>query len=505
MNHASLPADWIGGWNDFAHRVAIVDGARTLTYAELAGFVVAAARELQSQGLQPGDRVALVLESSWQYVVCYFAVLLAGGVVVPLNPAARDRDLGSWILRAEATCVIADHSYAGLAALRAVLPAGCRMRVCGGEGDPLVAGRDVVSDRSGFPVASAHALAAILFTSGTTGAPKGVMLTQGNLGANAAAIVDSLALSADDSVMAVLPFTYAYGNSVLLSHLSCGARVVIQRGFGFPQAVVESMVRERVTGFAGVPSTFALLLSRVRLDGFDLGALRYVSQAGGAMPGALLAKLVSALPGKEVFVMYGQTEATARLTCMPSTQLSLKPGSVGLPLRGVQIRIRDAAGEDLPAGSVGDIWASGPNIMAGYWRDPAITSEVLREGWLKTGDVGRLDDEGFLYIVGRRSDIIKVGAHRVHPQDIEDVLAELPGVSECAVVGVGDEILGEVVKAFIVRRPEATLQEQHVKRHCLENLAAYKVPKFVQFVAQLPRTSSGKVQRSLLQNPQEMS
>jgi acyl-CoA synthetase (AMP-forming)/AMP-acid ligase II len=467
--------------------------------------VAAAARRLQSQGLQPGDRVALVLDSSWQYVVSYFAVLLAGGVVVPLNPAARDRDLGSWILRADATCVIVDHSHAGLAALRAVLPPGCRVHVCGGEGDLLISSPDDIAGMSGFPRASSQSLAAILFTSGTTGAPKGVMLTQGNLGANAAAIVDSLALSADDSVMAVLPFTYAYGNSVLLSHLSCGARVVIQRGFGFPQAVVEAMVRERVTGFAGVPSTFALLLSRVRLNAFDLGSLRYVSQAGGAMPGALLAKLVSALPGKQVFVMYGQTEATARLTCMPPTQLSVRPGSVGLPLRGVQIRIRDAAGNDLPADSVGDIWASGPNIMAGYWRDPAISAEVLRDGWLKTGDVGRLDPDGFLYIVGRRSDIIKVGAHRVHPQDIEDVLAELPGVSECAVVGVGDEILGEVVKAFIVRRPEATLQEQHVKRHCLENLAAYKVPKFVQFVAQLPRTSSGKVQRSLLQNPQEMS
>jgi len=293
MNHASLPADWIGGWQSIAQRIAIVDRTRTLTYGELASIVFAAARLLRSQGLQPGDRVALILDSSWQYVACYFAVLLAGGVVVPLNPAARDRDLGSWILHAEATCAIAEHSYAGLAALRAVLPAGCRLNVCGGEGDLLVSPQYAAADRGEFPPASAQAPATILFTSGTTGAPKGVLLSQGNLGANAAAIVDSLALSADDSVMGVLPFTYAYGNSVLLSHLSCGARVVIQRGFGFPQAVVESMVRERVTGFAGVPSTFTLLLSRVQLNDFDLSDLRYVSQAGGAMPSALLKRLVS--------------------------------------------------------------------------------------------------------------------------------------------------------------------------------------------------------------------
>ena len=350
---------------------------------------------------------------------------------------------------------------------------------------------------------TADAPAAILFTSGTTSAPKGVLLSHGNLRANALAIVESLALRADDSVMAVLPFTYAYGSSVLLSHLACGARVVIQRGFGFPQAVMDAMVRERVTGFAGVPSTYALLLSRVRPGNHDLSRLRYVTQAGGAMPSTLLRRLVEALPGKQVFLMYGQTEATARLTCLPAHRLADKPGSVGLPVRDVRIEIRDAAGAACPAGQTGDVWAHGPNVMAGYWRDPDATEAVLRDGWLKTGDVGFLDPEGFLFIVGRRSDIIKVGAHRVHPQDVEDVLAELPDVTECAVVGVDDDVLGEVIKAFIVRPADSALREQQVKRHCLDKLASYKVPKFVEFVASLPRTPSGKVQRSLLLEPQD--
>jgi len=504
MEKSALSTAWSGGSPHSPDRVAIVDGDRVLSHGELHELVIRAAGALRSGGIEPGARVALVLESSWQYVVCYLAVMRAGAIAVPLNPAARERDLAGWVEHADATFAITDISYAAREALSAALPRSCRLLVCGGAGDPLAKPAAPVADVE-LPGISPDSPALILFTSGTSGSPKGVLLTHGNLQANVRGIIESLALTADDSIMAVLPFSYAYGNSVLLSHLACGARLVIQRGFGFPKAVVEAMVRERVTGFAGVPSTYALLLSRVRLENFDLSHLRYVTQAGGPMPVALTQRLMVALPGKQIFVMYGQTEATSRLTCLPAHRLAEKPGSVGLPLREVNLQIRDAAGAPCASGVAGDIWASGPNIMAGYWRNPGATAEALRDGWLRTGDVGRLDDEGFLHIVGRRSDIIKVGSHRVHPQDVEQVLAELADVSECAVVGVDDEILGEVIKAFVVRSQDSPLQELQVKRHCLERLAAYKVPKYVEFVAQLPRTSSGKVQRSVLQNPQETS
>lgn len=494
---------WFGGSAYSPGRVAVVDGDVTLTHAELRDRVAGAAAAFRAQELEPLSRVGLVLESSWQYVVCYLAVLEAGATVVPLNPAARAGDLAGWLEHAGASIAIAEGSYPGLAGLRTALPKGCRLLILGGEGDPLITPRPGTTHSSTSHSPDAPAL--ILFTSGTSGAPKGVLLTHGNLRANARGIIDSLSLTADDSVMAVLPFSYAYGNSVLISHLACGARLVIQRGFVFPQAVVELMVKERVTGFAGVPSTFALLLSRVRLDAFNLANLRYVTQAGGPMPPALTQKLMASLPGKQIFVMYGQTEATSRLTCLPANRLADKLGSAGLPLREVRLQIRNATGEPCATGETGEIWAAGPNVMAGYWQNPQATAEALHDGWLKTGDEGYLDDEGFLFIVGRRSDIIKVGAHRVHPQDVEAVLAELPEVSECAVVGTDDEILGEVIKAFVVLRAEAVLPEQQIRRHCLERLAAYKVPKQVEFVAQLPRTSSGKVQRSQLQKSQERS
>lgn len=494
MHDSDLISEWIGGWKDQRDSIAVADGARSLSFADLHDRVAELAHALSELGLTPGDRVALVLENSWRYVSAYLAVLASGGVVVPLNPAARERDLRIWIEHVAARLVIIEDSHEAVRSLGQSLP-DCRVLA---SSDATATSAPPRRDWRGPRRVTADAPAAILFTSGTTGSPKGVLLSHGNLAANTRGVIESLSLTSADSVMAVLPFTYAYGTSVLLSHLAVGARVVIQRGFGFPQAVVEAIVRERVTGFAGVPSTYALLLSRVRLESFDLSRLRYLTQAGGAMPIALTRRLMDALPGKQIFVMYGQTEATSRLTCLPADRLADKLGSVGLPLRGVEIQVRDASGVLRGANEQGDIWVRGPNIMTGYWRDPEATANVLRGGWLKTGDMGYLDAEGFLYLVGRRSDIIKVGAHRVHPQDIEDVLAEIDDVSECAVVGIADEILGEVIKAFIVRAAGSPLQEQQVKRHCLERLAAYKVPKFVEFVAYLPRTSSGKVQRSRL-------
>src|SRR5262245_41861551 len=208
-----------------------------------------AAAGLRACGLEEGDRVALIFDSCWQYAVYFLAVLRAGGVVVPLNPLARAPDLVSWVHHAGASLVLAEKSHIALAALRQALPAAGRLLACAGASDPLAAGAARHAGAS-FPDPTAASPALILFTSGTSGAPKGVLLSHGNLCANAQGIVESLSLSAADSVMAVLPFSYAYGNSVLLSHLSCGARVVIQRGFTFPHAVVEAMVRERVTGFA---------------------------------------------------------------------------------------------------------------------------------------------------------------------------------------------------------------------------------------------------------------
>jgi long-chain acyl-CoA synthetase len=478
-------------------RTAIVDGGQSLSFAEFWRRSAAFAASLQDRGLQAGDRVAVVLENSWQYAVAFYGALMAGGVAVPLNAAARATDHAGWAAHSQARFVVGSEASAQWRALPPLLGDGVQSIACGSPSSEF---EMICQAQSAPPPAdcASHKPACIHYTSGTTGNPKGVLLSHGNLASNAAAIVEYLQLTADDSMVTILPFYYAYGSSVLHSHLIAGGRLILEQGFTFPHVVMQRVASERATGFAGVPSTFALLLARVDLSTFDLSALRYLTQAGGAMSPAMAARLSAAMPGKRIYVMYGQTEATSRLTYLPPDKLSSKPGSVGIPIPGVQIQVRNEQGEPCTTGEVGHVWAHGPNVMLGYWRNPEATSQVLRDGWLSTGDMGHLDNDGFLHLAGRRSDIIKVGAHRVHPQDVEDVIAELPDIVEVAVAGQDDEVLGEVIHAFVVAREHASVTVQQVKRHCLTRLAPYKVPKEVHMVSELPRTASGKIRRSAL-------
>ncbi len=487
----------------FGGRLALVQGERRLTYAALWAQVQAAAAWWRGSGLAPGERVALVLPNCIESVVAYYSAWLAGAVVVPLNAQAKSRDLGHWLAHSGARFLVHEAGNAELErSLADLQPAPARIAVGGSVSHGAVPWPEVIAPRA--PVAAAalqpDKLAMLLYTSGTTGRPKGVMLSHGNLEANVESVVQYLALGPGDSIVSLLPFYYSYGNSVLHTHLSVGGAVVLEQNLVFPHAVVETLARERATGFSGVPSTFALLLSRVALEKYDLRSLRYITQAGGAMAPALARRLQDTVPGARLFVMYGQTEATARLTFLPPERLHEKLGSAGIPIPGVRIQVRDEQGREAPAGEPGEVWARGGNVMLGYWCDEESTREVLVDGWLKTGDLGHLDADGYLYLVGRRSDMIKTGAHRVNPKDIEEAIAELPAVAEVAVAGIDDELLGQVIKAFVVPAPGAAFDVNAVKAHCRERLPAFKIPKHIEIVASLPKTASGKIRRVELAN-----
>ena len=492
-----LPARVAAAAGRWPTRIAIVDGNRRTTYAELWSMAVGFACELGRRGLAAGDRVALILPNRTEAAAACYGSWLAGMVAVPLNVQARARDLAPWLAHCGAALVVHEAGHADVeAALRAMpdaptaiaVPAGACPWPDAAEGAPDNA---VASDQP----------AMILYTSGTTGAPKGVTLSHGNLAANAASILAYLGLGPDDCVVSVLPFYYAYGASVLHTHLVSGGCVVLEPNMLFPHVVAASIARHRATGFSGVPSTFALLLDHADLGTHDLSSLRYLTQAGGPMGPALAKRLREALPGPNLFLMYGQTEATSRLTYLPPEHLDDKPGSVGIPIEGVALRVAGEDGRDAGAGVEGDVLVRGPNIMLGYWNAPAETARVLRDGWLHTGDRGHLDAEGYLYLSGRRSDMIKTGAHRVFPADIEDAILEVPGVSEVAVVGVDDPVLGQVVKAYVVTSKPLERGGDTVKAHCRTRLAPYKVPRHVEFVDALPRTASGKVRRIELTQP----
>jgi acyl-CoA synthetase (AMP-forming)/AMP-acid ligase II len=270
---------------------------------------------------------------------------------------------------------------------------------------------------------------------------------------------------------------------------------VLAPSLAFPHLVAQALQAESITGFCGVPSTYSLLLAHTQFSAQVAPSLRYLTQAGGAMSARLVRRLRDALPHVRLFLMYGQTEATSRLTYLPPEQIDERAGSVGRALRDVEIRIGRDDGSWASPGETGEVCARGPNVMLGYWNNPEATAAVLREGWLHTGDLGHLDAEGYLYLDGRRSDMIKTGAHRVNPADVEEAITELPWVIEAAVVGIDDDVMGQVIKAFVVVAQEQPRGEDRIRAHCRARLAPYKVPKQVEFIGALPRTASGKVRR----------
>jgi long-chain acyl-CoA synthetase len=476
---------------------AICAGEHRVLYGQLWSQIGAVARFLVDRGLSRGDRVAVLLENSPAYVAAYYGALAAGGVAVGLNSGARAPELVTSLAHCEAKWLFADPDHPALERLATALPdlevvttspRQATQREWPVAGTPVYEPVGVNSDD----------MAAIIYTSGTTGRPKGVALTHGNLSANTSSIIKYLGLGPADRVLNLLPFFCAYGSSVLHSHLAVGACLVLENSLAFPTRVLERMSAERVTGFPGVPSSFARLMPAMDARTYDLSSLRYVTQAGSAMPADQISRFRHALPHVDFFVMYGQTEATARLTYLPPSRLNEKRGSVGIPIPGVELSIRDAGGRALPSGKTGEVCARGANVMVGYYKDAAATALALRKGWLHTGDLGRLDDEGFLYLYSRRSDMIKSGSYRISPRDIEEVISGLPEVAEAVVVGVADDLLGEAIKAVIRLRPGAALRPADVQRYCLQRLPRYKVPQTVEFATSLPHTATGKIMRYAL-------
>ena len=488
--------------------IALTLGGVHTTYAEIIAEADRTAAFLAEQGVARGDRIALLMDNSPDYVAAFFGALRAGACVVALNHANRAkthrallRDSGAVGLLTRGRearnlpDIIADCPDLRFAVTdkrnpRWELPASC---------DQLTP--DDVDAAPEFTRVNVGAddLAVILYTSGSTGRPRGVTLTHGNLVANTEQILGYLPLDETDSVCCVLPFHYSFGNSLLLTHVKQGGRVVIDNRFAFPQKVMETLEDERCTGFSGVPSHYAILAARTDFLARPHKHLRYLTQAGGAMSPALTRRLREAMPERiKLYVMYGQTEASARLSWLPPNRLAEKYGSIGKGIPGVELSVRRPDGTECDVDEQGEIVAAGPNIMQGYWNDPDETAEVLFPDGLHTGDLAYRDADGFIFIVDRVKNMIKAGANRVSAKEIEETILELDGVVEACVIGVPDELLGEAIEAWLVREGGEIPDEQIVLRHCLAGLAQFKVPRKVHFVDVLPKNSSGKILKAEL-------
>jgi acyl-CoA synthetase (AMP-forming)/AMP-acid ligase II len=484
--------------------VALIDGRGRYTYAEIESLSNRFANLFLDSGVSRGDRVVIALENSAEFLGAYFGAMKAGAVAVPLPAGPRSDRLARAVADCSPKVCVLDSAsdIHGLDEVPSVFVARDPARVTsGGSYEPrdLAAELRTVTDRSPAVRSIDLDLAAIVYTSGSTGEPRGVMLTHRNIVSNTRSIIRYLQLTARDRVMCVLPFYYVYGLSLLHTHVAVGGSVVVENRFAFPNIVLNAMQQHEVTGFAGVPSSFALLLHRSALDEIALPALRYVTQAGGAMPKSRIVEWLDRGPKVPFYVMYGATEASARLTYLEPEHLGTKLGSIGRPVPNVEILVLRDDGTPAAPGEIGELVARGSNISPGYWNNHEESRQKFDATGYHTGDLGYMDDDGFLFLAGRRHDMIKVGAHRVGSKEIEDVLHEYQGVHDAAVVAVPDALLGEVPVAFVAWR--SAVEIGALQAFCRTRLPAHKMP--VRFIsrAELPKIAGvGKIDRTALRD-----
>jgi len=498
---------------------AIVCGDDRWSYGKLHGYAEAFADGLVDLGLRRQDRVAVLLGNCAETVVCLFGAFKAGGTAVLLEANTKPRrlrhvlnDSGARVLvaRSNQARVLAEALKDWEADLKIVwLEKSPRVRLAGRISD--VCWDALLADHNPCerPTASAsHGerprcidldLATIIYTSATTGEAKGVMCTHRNMIAAAKSIIQYLGNSEKDVILDVLPLSFSYGLYQMLVSCMVGGTVVLERSFLYPHVILNRLVQERATGFPLVPSIAAMLLRMENIGEYDFSSLRYITSAGGALPVGHLRRLRQLVPHATLFNMYGQTECV-RVCYLSGPELDAYPASVGRPMPNCEIRIVDEEGNAVAPGEPGELAIRGSNVMQGYWHAPALSEAVFKSGsypasrWLHSGDFFRTDENGYLYFLGRRDDMIKTRGERVSPKEIEDVVCELEGVVEAAAVGIPDDILGQAIKVFVVDG-EAQLKEKDVLRHCARLLEPLMVPKYVQMVPALPKTERGKVNR----------
>ncbi len=432
------------------------------------------------------QNILLVSNNNRFFLVCYLGIMLSGNVCIPLNPNIESENFD----------YIAEQSMGVTCFIEKRLIAKFNFRSLKTINDQdyldLIGQQPLFRKNISF---NTNLPAQIIFTSGSTGRPKGVVLSHLNLIANTSSIVEYLKLSDKDIMEVVLPFYYCYGLSLLHTHLRVGGSIVLNNNFILLATVLNDINKYKCTGLAGVPSHFQILLRKSdSFKNMEFPTLRYVTQAGGKLHNTFIQEFIATFPEIEFYVMYGQTEATARLSYLNPQVLKTKLGSIGKGIPNVQLKVIDEFGEQINAGEIGEVIAKGDNIMLGYYKDMESTKETIRDGWLYTGDVGTVDTDGYIYLTARKKEIIKVSGNRVSPKEIEEVIVSFPEVIDCTIESIEDEITGEAIKAIIVIRENAKYEvtEEVIKSFCRQKLDRYKVPQIIEFAQGMKINSAGK-------------
>ena len=492
-------------------KVALVSGSRRFTYSDLDQMANRLAQLLKLRGVQRGDRVGIYLGNCAEAIVSIFAVLKADAVFVAVNRASKAEKLVSILNNCQAVAVITDKRGLARDFLEPFQAAAGSLRTI------VVCGDEAAQSRNGLPYYQGFSLvregprpeaprcrnidldlACLIYTSGTTGESKGVMCDHSNVVFVAESISRYLKHSERDVVLSVLPLAFSYGLYQVMVTFATGGTLVLEESFAFPDLVLERMAQERVTGFAGVPTIYSMLL-QMDVTKLDLSSMRYMTNAAAGLPVEHVKRFQQVFPKVELYLMHGLTEV-ARTMYLPPDQVASRPASSGIAIPGTELWIEGENGARLGPGEVGELVVRGRNVMRGYWMAPELTKQRFRPGPLPeervchSGDLFRTDDEGYFYFVSRKDDIIKSRGEKVAPREVENVLYEIDGVQDAAVIGIPDPVLGQAIKAFIVANGNG-LTEAAVISHCKAHLEDFMVPRKVEFRSELPKTGSGKIRR----------
>jgi long-chain acyl-CoA synthetase len=473
-----------------------------LTYTMLDGAAARIANLLDERGIELGDRVGLMLPNVPYFPAIYYGILRAGGVVVPMNVLLKGREVSFYLSDSGAKLLFAWFDFAEAAETGAQEADAELILVKPGEFEQLVGG---YSDAHDVVEREADDTAVILYTSGTTGTPKGAELTHANLHRNCTATAGKLAgFNEDDVLLGGLPLFHSFGQTCTMnSAVATGATVTMLPRFD-PEKALEILERDRATVFQGVPTMYNAMLHAERADSTDTSALRLCMSGGAAMPAELMRAFEEKF-GCIILEGYGLSE-TSPVASFNHPDRERKPGSIGTPIEGVEMKVVDDNGNEVPQGEVGEIVIRGHNIMRGYWNRPDATEEAISdEGWFRTGDMARVDEDGYFFIVDRKKDLIIRGGYNVYPREIEEVLYEHPAVQEAAVVAVPDEALGEEVGAAVALKQGERLDADELKAFVKDQVAAYKYPRKIWFVDELPKGPTGKVLKREIEVPEQIA
>ncbi len=483
------------------HRPALKLDDVAMSYAELDDASARVAGLLRDRGVRPGDRVGIMMPNVPQFGSLYYGVLRAGAVVVPMNVLLKQREVAYYLRDSEASLAFAWPAFAEPAQNGASEAGAECIIVAPGEFERLLADTEPTAE---IVERRADDTAVILYTSGTTGEPKGAELTHANLTRNAEVVAAMISLEADDVILGALPLFHSFGQTCgLNAAVAAGSCLALVARFE-PGAVLDTVARERVTVFEGVPTMYVGLLGHTDRDRVDVSTLRVCVSGGSALPVEVLRGFEQSF-GCPVLEGYGLSE-TSPVASFNHPDRERKPGSIGTPVAGVEMKVADDDRRTLPQGEVGEIAIRGHNVMKSYWRRPEATAEAFdADGWFYTGDLARVDEDGYFFIVDRKKDMIIRGGYNVYPREIEEVLYEHPAVQEVAVIGIPHAELGEEIAAVVTLKPDAVVTAEELQAHVKSQVAAYKYPRHVWFVDALPKGPTGKIVKREITLPVELA